>query len=245
VEFVGEPTIMSWVLMILLLVLAWLVKRELHSEGVSTLQNVFELFMEKLRDLIEEVVGEDPDPYVPLIGTLFIFVFFSNVIGSVPGLESPTGEISVTAGLAAVVFFAVPFYGIMALGFRTYMSTYLSPHPLMLPFNVLTEFTRTLALAMRLFGNIMSGNLLFLIIVGVVAQLLKGTAPAVQPFGYVVALPLTLFIQVLGLITAVIHAYIFAVLALVYIGAATEKGLPAEAGEEEGATEDSPQESQA
>ena len=212
-------TWMTWLVMIELLLVAYLVRRRLAKEGLEKLQNLAEMFMEFLLSLIREIVRSDPKPYVPLVGTLFIFVFVSNLLGMIPGASSPTGDLSVTAALAVVVFFSVPFYGIRMRGVGPYLKTYLEPNPFMLPFNMLGEITRTLSLAVRLFGNIMSGQFLLLVVIGVVTTVLHGYARVFIPF----ALVLTLFLSILSLITAVIQAYIFTVLALVYIGAAVER----------------------
>jgi F-type H+-transporting ATPase subunit a len=217
---ISTGVLMSWDVMAVLIVLALIVKGRLTGRGVGKLQSVFELFMESLCSLIREIVRSDPAPYVPLAGTLFLFVFVSNLVGMFPPpFSSPTGDLSVTAALAAVVFLAVPFYGIRARGLRNYLRGYVQPNPFLLPLNVLGELTRTLALAVRLFGNIMSGEFLLLVIIGVVTTVLRGYA---QVF-IVAAIPLTLFLAVLSLIVAAIQAYIFTVLALVYIGAAVER----------------------
>jgi F-type H+-transporting ATPase subunit a len=221
---------MSLLLSALLLALALLVRRQIARKGVGTLQNTFEMFMEQLCSLTREIVRTEPEPYVPLVGTLFLFVFLSNLMGIIPGLSSPTRDISVSAALAAVVFLSVPFYGIHARGLKAYLRSYLKPNPFMLPFNLLGELTRTLALAVRLFGNIMSGELLFLIIVGVVMEIMLPDESIIRAFEEknftIVFIPftfvLTLFISVLGLITAAIQAYIFTVLSLVYIGGAVQ-----------------------
>jgi len=217
---VNEAVLMSWNVMVILIVLGLMVRRRLGHPGLEKLQSLFEMFMEGLCDLIREIVRSDPGPYVPLAATLFLFVFTSNLLGMVPGLSSPTGDLGVTAALATLVFLAVPVYGVRKRGFGRYMRTYIQPTPFMLPLNVLSEVTRTLALAVRLFGNIMSGQYLFLIVVGVITTLLRGYGTVFMPAGYV----LTLFLSVLSLITAVIQAYIFTVLALVYIGAAVKSG---------------------
>jgi len=209
----------TWGVMVLLLVLSILLGRCLRREGLEPLQNAFELFMEQLCSLIREIVHGDPRPYVPFIGTLFVFVFVSNLVGMIPGLSSPTADISVTAGLAFLVFLSVPYYGIRARGVKRYIRSYLQPNPFLLPFNLLGEVTRTLSLAIRLFGNIMSGEFLFLVVVGVITTLLRGYSRVFLPAGYV----LTLFLSVLSLITAAIQAYIFTVLALVYVGSAVEQ----------------------
>lgn len=212
-------TWMTWGVMAQLVLVAWLVRRHLGRAGISGLENVFEMFMEQLLSLIKEIVGAAPEPYVPLLGTLFIFVFASNLLGMIPGLSSPTGDLSVAVALSVVVFFSVPFYGVRARGARAYLKTYLEPNAFMLPFNILGEVTRTLSLAVRLFGNIMSGQFLMLVVVGVVTTLLTGYARVFLPITFI----LTLFLSVLSLITAAIQAYIFTVLALVYIGAAVER----------------------
>jgi len=211
---------------LVLTVLALFVRRAVRTEGVGMLQNVFELFIEQMCSLIREIVRSAPEPYIPLVATLFLFVFVSNMVGMIPGLSSPTGNISVTAGLAIVVMLSVPIYGVRAQGVKGYIKTYMEPNVFMMPFNMLGEITRTLSLAVRLFGNIMSGELLFLIIVGVVMSVLKGYA---QVF-ILPAFALTLFISILSLITAAIQAYIFTVLALVYIGGAVERRQKVEAG---------------
>jgi len=216
---VAQSTWMTWGVMLWLLALGLLVRHRLKDRKVDWLQNISEMFMETLCGLIREIVRSDPAPYVPLVGTLFIFVFVSNLVGMVPGLSSPTGYLSVTAALAVVVLLSVPFYGIRAKGLRGYLKGYVRPNPFMLPFNLLGELTRTLALAVRLFGNIMSGQFLLLVVIGVVTTVLRGYAVVFIPFTFL----LTLFLSVLSLITATIQAYIFTVLALVYIGAAVER----------------------
>jgi len=209
----------TWGVMLFIVILSLVLRRHLREPGLGRLENMFELFMEKLCALTREIVHADPAPYIPFVGTLFIFVFISNLVGMVPGLSSPTADLSVTAGLAFLVFLSVPFYGIRAQGLRRYLCAYLKPNPFLLPFNLLGEITRTLALAIRLFGNIMSGEFLFLVVVGVITTVLRGHARVFIPAGYL----LTLFLSVLSLITAAIQAYIFTVLALVYVGAAVER----------------------
>jgi len=221
---VPTSTWMTWGLMAELVLVCLLLRRRLARAGLSRLENAAEMCMEQLQGLIREIVGSDPAPY----GTLFVFVFASNLLGMVPGLSSPTGDLSVTAALATVVFFSVPFYGIRARGLKQYLRAYLEPNPFMLPFNMLGELTRTLALAVRLFGNIMSGEFLLLVVVGVVTGVLRGYARVFIPVTFL----LTLFLSLLSLITAAIQAYIFTVLALVYIGAAVRRPVPTRPGEQ-------------
>jgi len=212
-------TWVTWGILLELALVCVFLRRRLSVDRPGPLQNVFELFTESLCSLIREIVRTDPRPYVPLVGTLFLFVFVSNLFGMIPGLSSPTADVSVTAGLSLVVFLSVPFYGIRAKGWRGYLRNYVKPNPFLLPLNLLGELTRTLSLAVRLFGNIMSGELLLAVVIGVVTSLLKGYAAVFIPFAF----PLTLFLAVLSLITAAIQAYIFTVLALVYIGSAVER----------------------
>ncbi len=146
------------------------------------------------------VLVEDQAPRVlPFVATLWVFLLCANLVGLVPGLESPTRDLSVTAALAVLVFFSVHWFGIRASGWRAYLRHYLQPSPLLLPFHLVSEFTRTLALAVRLFGNIMSLELTALLVLTVA--------------GLLVPVPILL----LHVIEAVVQAYIFGMLALVYI----------------------------
>jgi F-type H+-transporting ATPase subunit a len=159
-----------------------------------------------IRGQIREISGWDGgDECIPFIGTLFLFIAVSNVLDIVPGWHPPTGSLSTTAALAICVAVAVPLFGVRRLGFKAYLHHYLRPTFFMLPFHVISEFSRTIALAVRLFGNIMSGSL-------VVALLL-----AIAPF----LIPVVM--QVLGLLIGLIQAYIFAILAMVYVAAALRR----------------------
>lgn len=158
--------------------------------------------MEGICRQIEEVSQQDPGPYLPFIGTLFLFILTSNLLAIVPGFAPPTGSLSTTIALASCVFIAVPIYGIRSAGLIGYLRSYLQPTPMMLPFQIIGEFSRTLALAMRLFGNIMSGSLITAILLSIVPLFI----PAIM--------------QAMGLIFGVIQAYVFAILALVYISSA-------------------------
>jgi F-type H+-transporting ATPase subunit a len=157
-----------------------------------------------MRDQIREVSQrEDTGRYLPFIGTLFLFILVSNVLTIVPGFLAPTGSLSTTAALAICVFVAVPLYGIIDQGFVSYVKHYVRPTVFMLPFNIIGELSRTLALAVRLFGNIMSGTK--------IAAILLVIAPFFFP----------VLIHALGLLTGVIQAYIFAILAMVYIASSS------------------------
>lgn len=182
------------------------------SAPVSRWRIGVELVIEMIRNHIREIGGGDPARYMPFIGTLFLFTLVSNLMGVIPGFMSPTGSLSTTVALALCVLVAVPIYGIVDNGLLGYLRRYFQPTPLMAPFNVIGELSRTVALAVRLYGNVMSGTV-------IVAVLL-----AVVPFFFPVLL------QLLGLLTGVIQAYILAVLAMVYIASAS--------GAEPGAAED-------
>jgi len=196
--------VFTWLVMALMVFAAWLVTRRLSVEPpLSRSQNLLETIVDYMRSQIREITEDDPDIYLPFSGTLFLFIAVSNLLSIVPGYYPPTGSLYTTAALAICVFFAVPIYGIAKMGPVAYLKRYMQPTVFMLPFHIIGELSRTLALAVRLFGNIMSGTM-------IVAMLLS-----VIPF----LLPIVM--QVLGLLIGLIQAYIFAVLATVYIASAT------------------------
>jgi len=211
------PETVPWTLALtaLLSIAALIAARRLQLEGLSLWQTAVELFCSWIRETVREVVDEDPAPYVPLIGTLMLFIALSNVLSVVPFARPPTAELSTTVALALVVFVAVPFYGIRRHGFRGYLASYVKPNPILLPLNLLGEVTRTVALSVRLFGNVMSGQL--------IGAILLVVAGALFP------VPLLL----LGLLTGIIQAYIFGILAAVYIAAALQTDAPSETPTEE------------
>lgn len=194
----------TWAVMAVLAVVARVVTGNLtETERISRWQNLLEVLVVGMRDQIREVSGQEPGRYLPFVGSLFLFVAVSNLLAIVPGFRPPTGSLSTTAALALSVLVAVPIYGIAERGVRRYFGTYIQPTPLMLPLNIIAELSRTLALAVRLYGNVMSGTVVVAILIGV------------TPFFFPVVL------QLLGLLTGLIQAYIFAVLAMVYIASAT------------------------
>jgi len=201
--------VFTWAVMALLTVGAWVITRRVtDGPELSRWQNLLELLVSALRDQIREVSRRDPDPYLPFVGTLFIFIAVSNLLAIVPGYTPPTGSLSTTAALALAVFVAVPVFGIAQEGVGPFLRHYIQPSVFMLPFNIIGELSRTIALAVRLYGNIMSGT--------VVVAILLGLAPLFFP----------IIMQVLGLITGLIQGYIFAVLAMVYIASATAARRP-------------------
>lgn len=214
--------VFTWLLMALLMLGSWVVTRRITS-GVtlSRGQNLLEVLVGGIRDQIREVTQQEPDRYLPFIGTLFLFIAACNLLALVPGFQPPTGSLSTTAALALCVFVAVPIYGISDQGLRSYLRSYLQPSVFMLPFNIIGELSRTLALAVRLFGNVMSGSM--------IGAMLLAVAPLFFP----------VLLQLLGLLTGLIQAYIFAILAMVYIASATrahqerdQADLPPETGDQ-------------
>jgi len=198
--------VFSWLVMIILVGGAWLVTRNLSSgPRISRWQNLLETVVVLTRSQIRDITQQDPGRYMAFIGTLFLFISVSNLLSIIPGYSAPTGSLSTTAALAICVFVAVPVFGIMERGVLGYLRNYIEPTPLMLPFNIISELSRTMALAVRLFGNIMSGRILIAILLSIVPLLV----PVV--------------LEILGLLIGQIQAYIFAVLATVYIASATTK----------------------
>ncbi len=195
----------TWLTMALLVGVSWLVTRNLTSdEQLTRGQNLLEVLVQALYDQIGEISQQRPERYLPFIGTLFIFIATSNLLAIVPGYRPPTGSLSTTTALALCVFIAVPLYGVSHLGWKTYLKQYTRPTPIMLPFNIIGELSRTLALAVRLFGNVMSGSMIVAVLIAI--------APLFFP----------IVMQLFGLVTGLIQAYIFAVLAMVYIASATQ-----------------------
>ncbi|MEZ6097701.1 MAG: F0F1 ATP synthase subunit A [Pirellulaceae bacterium] len=197
--------VFSWLVMAILAFGSWLVTRKLATgTEIPRFQNVVEVLVTGMRDQIRDVSRQDPGQYLPFVGTLFLFIGMANLLSVVPGYRPPTGSLTSTAALATCVFVAVPVYGITSQGLGGYLKHYIQPTPLMLPFNIIGELSRTLALAVRLYGNMMSGT--------VIAAILIGFVPLFVP----------ILMQLLGLLTGMIQAYIVAVLAMVYIASATK-----------------------
>ncbi len=197
--------VFTWFVMAILAVGSWLVTRRLTTgTEIPRFQNLLEVLVTGIRDQIRDVSQQDPGNYLPFVGTLFLFIAMANLLSVVPGYLPPTGSLTTTAALATCVFVAVPLFGIASQGFLGYLRHYVRPTPLMLPFNIIGELSRTLALAVRLYGNMMSG--------AVIAAILIGFVPLFVP----------ILMQLLGLLTGMIQAYIFAVLAMVYIASATK-----------------------
>jgi len=196
--------VFTWIVIALLVIGSWLITRRLSSETrFSRWQNLLEVLVTDMQDQIRDISRQEPGRYLPFIGTLFIFIAVSNILSIVPGYHPPTGSLSTATALAICVFIAVPLYGILEQGFVNYLRHYVQPTVFMLPFNIIGEISRTIALAVRLFGNIMSGTM--------IAAILLTVTPLLFP----------VIMQALGLLIGIIQAYIFAILAMVYIASAT------------------------
>lgn len=214
----------TWGIMLLLAFSSFMITRTLSTgTDITRWQNALEVIVEQTDKQIKEVGLERSRDYLPFIGTLFLFIAVSNLLAIIPGYKPPTGSLSTTAALAVCVFFAVPAYSIYERGMLAYLKTYVRPNPFMLPFNIIGDLSRTLALAVRLFGNIMSGTVIVAILISI--------APLFFP----------VLLQALGLLTGMVQAYIFAILAAVYISAAA---APHEHEKEKGNERNHPEQSE-
>ncbi len=202
--------VFTWMLMLVLAGGAWLITRGISLNlQRSRWQNLLEVLIEGIQQQIADVGVRNPGKYLNFLATLFLFLAAAALCTIFPFYEPPTGSLSTTAALALCVFFAVPFYGITDQGLRGYLRTYVEPTPIMLPFHLISELSRTLALAVRLFGNMMSGVMIVAILI------------TITPFVF------PIFMTILGLLTGMVQAYIFSILAAVYIAAATHAPTPA------------------
>lgn len=201
--------VFTWGLMLVMALGAWLVTRHLSTDLTrSRWQSFLEIIVTGIATQIEEVGLRRPRQYIGFLGTLFLFIAIANLGTVIPGYEPPTGSLSTTAALALCVMVAVPLFGIEDQGLAGYLKTYLEPTVIMLPFNLIGEVSRTLALAVRLFGNMMSGAMII------------GILLSITPFIFPIVM------TVLGLLTGMVQAYIFSILAAVYIVAATQVSKP-------------------
>jgi F-type H+-transporting ATPase subunit a len=200
---INGTIVFTWVVMLVLVLISVFATRNLSSgRTISRWQNLLEVVVGTVRKQMREMLGRGGLRYLAFLGSLFLFISVANLLTVLPFYEPPTGSFSMAAALAVAVFFAVPAFGVAEKGVGGYLRHYIEPSPLMLPFNIISELSRTLSLAVRLFGNIMSGTM----IVGVLLTI----APILVP----------LIMEALGLLIGQIQAYIFAALATVYIGSA-------------------------
>lgn len=199
----SQAVLTSWGILLLLWLLSLLLMRALRRPD-NAWRTAAETLYTMMENAVRDVVPTHYQQVTPLIGTLWIYLVIANLTGLIPGLDSPTADLSITSGLALIVFGSVHWFGIRYCGWRDYLRHYLSPSPILLPFHLISEITRTLALAIRLFGNIMSLEMAALLVLLVA--------------GFLVPVPLLM----LHIIEALVQAYIFGVLALLYIGTALE-----------------------
>lgn len=200
---INETVITTWSVMAFLFLVSWLVTRRMR-ESPGLWQTILEGVVSAIEDTIAAVTPQYADRLLPFVGTLWVFLAVANLIGILPGLHGPTADLSTTAGLAVLVFLSVHWYGIRIHGLRTYLRHYLEPNPIMLPFHIISEISRTVALAVRLFGNIFSLEMAALLVLLVA--------------GFLVPVP----VLMLHIVEALVQAYIFGMLALIYIAGGIE-----------------------
>ena len=199
----------TWIVMLIITFLSLFISRSIGKSKnpleVTKSQNISEAVITTVRGQIREVTQEDPSKYFPFIGTIFIFILFSNVVSIIPGFISPTSSLNTTTALAICVFIAVPYYGIQSQGLKSYLKQYVKPNIIMLPFNIIGELSRTMSLAVRLYGNIMSSGLIVIILLGIL--------PLFFP----------VLVNAFGLLMGGIQAYVFSILSIVYIASSTKQ----------------------
>jgi F-type H+-transporting ATPase subunit a len=198
---INATLVFTWLTMVVLVVISAWVTHQLAvgPDRMSRWQHGLEIIVETIRDQISDASQQDARPFLPFIGTLFLFIATANILEIIPGVTSPAASLSTTVALAICVFVAVPLFGIQHQGWGSYLKHYIEPTPVMLPFNIISEISRTVALAIRLFGNVMSTSLLVAILLSIVPLLF----PVVM--------------QAFGMLVGVIQAYVFAILSMVYI----------------------------
>ena len=198
---VTRPVVTTWIIMLVLIVACGRVTQRLRMQPNGR-QAVLESLVLGIAQQIESIIHRDARPYLPLLGTLFLYLVAANLCGVLPGVEPPTGKLETPLALALIVFFSVHFFGVRARGVRGYLASFAKPKLIMLPLNILSEVTRTFSLMVRLFGNVMSGEFVLALVIALA--------------GLFVPIPL----MVLEILVGLVQAYIFTVLATVFIGAA-------------------------
>ena len=203
---ITRPVVVTWGVIAVLALLAWLATRRLSVDRPGRLQAAAEVLLTTLRDEMRSTMKLEPEPFLPLLGTIFIFILAANLSGFVPGVEPPTGTLETDLALALAVFAAVVGWGVRRHGLVGYLKTYTRPTLLMLPLNLLEALTRVVSMTVRLFGNVMSGMFISAVVLGLA--------------GLLVPIPF----MALELLTGLIQAYIFTVLAMVFVAAAAGDG---------------------
>ncbi len=195
---ISETVVTTWALILVITIVVWFLTRRLKIHPGSG-QVIIEGIVSVIDDSIRAVAPQHAQLIMPFIGSLWVFLVVANLVGLIPGLHSPTRDLSITASLAFLVFLSVHWFGIRTLGIKDYLRHYLTPSPILLPFHLISEITRTIALAVRLFGNMMSLEMAALLILLVA--------------GFLAPIP----ILMLHIIEALVQAYIFGMLALIYV----------------------------
>jgi F-type H+-transporting ATPase subunit a len=204
---ISDTVVTTWVVMCAVVLFCWLITRRLSLEP-SLLQEIIEALLEATEKTVRDILPVDPWLAVPVIGTFWVLIGAANLAGLIPGLTTPTADLNTTCAFAAVSFSMTHIIGIRTQGLKGYLAHYREPSWILLPFHLVAEATRTVALAIRLFGNMLSGDMIAVILLGVV--------------GFIVPVPFALLHVVIGLI----QAYIFGVLTLVFIAGGIRSGTP-------------------
>jgi F-type H+-transporting ATPase subunit a len=208
---ISDTVVTTWIVMAGIVLLCWLMTRRLALKP-SLVQEIIEALFEATEKTVREILPVEPWLAVPVIGTFWVLIGAANLAGLIPGLTTPTADLNTTCALAAVSFSMTHIIGIRTQGLKGYLAHYRDPSWILLPFHLIAEATRTVALAIRLFGNMLSGDMIAVILLGVV--------------GFIVPVPFALLHVVIGLI----QAYIFGVLTLVFIAGGIRTGKPGESG---------------
>lgn len=203
---ITRPVVVTWGVIAMLALLAWLATRRLSVDKPGRVQAAAELLLTTMRDEMRSTMKLDPAPFLPLLATTFLFILAANLSGLVPGVEPPTGALETDLALALIVFVTVLVSGVRRHGLWGYLKTYAQPTVLVLPLNLLEALMRVVSMTVRLFGNIMSGMFISAVVLGLA--------------GLLVPIPF----MALELLTGLIQAYIFTVLAMVFIAAAAGDG---------------------
>ncbi len=207
---VTSPVLLTWCTMAVLTFSSWLLTRRLALHRPSSAQAVLELLVDAVSGQIRDTMHADPKPYLPLIGTLFLFILTANWSSLVPGIEPPTAHLETDAALAGIVFASIIWFGIRARGVVGWLASFAEPNLLLVPLNLVESITRAFSLLVRLFGNVMGGAFVVALVLSLA--------------GLLVPVPL----MALELLTGAIQAYIFSVLAMVFISGAVGEALPTE-----------------
>lgn len=195
---VTNTVVTTWAIMALLTAVSWAATRRLKLDP-GPLQTAVEGIMLTIEQAVDEVAGRHTREIMPFVATLWIFIVVANLSGLIPQVHAPTRDLSATSALALLVFLSTPWFGIRTQGLNNYLRHYLTPSPILLPFHLISEVTRTVALAVRLFGNMMSLEMAALLVLFVA--------------GFLVPVP----ILMLHIVEALVQAYIFGMLALIYV----------------------------